>query len=86
MQLECPHEICDIIIEEFYMSLLCQNDNRIKKSEMSIRLNLCLVNCTNSLFVWIIYVYCNGFISECFPEARRTTVSISYSLGVIRVV
>jgi hypothetical protein len=53
---------------------------------MSIGLNLCLVNCTDSQFVWIIYVYCSGFISECFPEARRTTVSISYSQGVIRVV
>jgi hypothetical protein len=49
------------------MPLLCQNNNRIKKSEMSIGLNLCLVNCTNSLFVWIIYVYCSGFISERFP-------------------
>jgi hypothetical protein len=58
----------------------------IKKSEMSIGLNLCLVYCTDSLFVWIIYVYCNGFISERISEAKRTTVSISYSLGVIRVV
>jgi hypothetical protein len=60
------------------MPLPCQNNNRIKKSEMSIGLNLCLVNCTNSLFVWIIYVYCSGFISERFPEARITTMSISY--------
>jgi len=70
--------MCDIIIEEFYMLLLCQNNNRNKKLEMSIGLNLCLVNCTNSLFVWIIYVYCSGFISERFPEARITTMSISY--------
>jgi hypothetical protein len=53
---------------------------------MSIGLNLCLMNCTDSLFVWIIFVYCSGFISECFPEAKRTTMSISDSLGVIRVV
>jgi hypothetical protein len=68
------------------MPLLCQNNNRIKKSEMSIGLNICLVNSTDSLFVWIIYVYCSGFIYEHFPESRRTTMSISYSLGVIRVV
>jgi hypothetical protein len=68
------------------MPLLRQNNNKIKKSEMSIGLNLCLVNCIDSLVVWIIYVYCSGFISECLFEAKRTTVSISYSLGVIRVV
>jgi hypothetical protein len=68
------------------MPLLCRNNNMIKKSEMSIRLNLCLVNCTNSLFVWIIYVYCRGFIFERFPEAKRTTMSISYLLRVIHVV
>jgi len=75
-----------IIIEEFYMPLLCRNNNRIKKSEISIWLNLCLVNCIDSLFVWIIYVYCSGFISERLPKTKRTTVSISYSLGVIHVV
>jgi hypothetical protein len=68
------------------MPLLCRNNNRIKKSEMSIGLNLCLVNCTDLLFVWIIYVYCSGFISKRLPETKRTTVSISYSLGMIRVV
>jgi hypothetical protein len=68
------------------MLLLCRNNNMIKKSEMSIGLNLCLVNSTDSLFVWIISVYCSGFIFERFPEAKRTNVSISYSLGVIRVV
>jgi hypothetical protein len=68
------------------MPLLYRNNNRIKKLEISIGLNLCLVNCTDSLFVWIISVYCNGFISERFHEAKRITVSISYSLRVIHVV
>jgi hypothetical protein len=44
------------------------------------------VNRTDSLFVWIISVYCSCFISELFPEAKRAIVSISYSLRVIRVV
>jgi hypothetical protein len=30
--------MCDIIIEGFYIPLLCQNNNKIKKSEMSIGL------------------------------------------------
>jgi hypothetical protein len=60
-----------LLIEEFYMLLLYQNNNRIKKSKMSIGLNLCLVNCANSLFVWIIYVYCSGFIFERLPKAKK---------------
>jgi hypothetical protein len=44
------------------MPLLCQNNNRIKKSKMSIGLNPCLVNCTDSLVACIIYVYCSDYI------------------------
>jgi hypothetical protein len=41
----------------------------------------------NSLFACIIYVYIVVIISmNAFPEARRTTVSIFYSLRMIRVV
>jgi hypothetical protein len=29
------------------------------------------VNCIDSLFVWTISVYCSGFISERFPEAKN---------------
>jgi hypothetical protein len=32
------------------------------------------------------YIYCSDYICERFPKARRITVSISYSLGMIRVV
>jgi hypothetical protein len=45
------------------------------------------VNYINSLFACIIYVYIAVIISvNVVPEARRTTVIISYSLGMICVV
>jgi len=44
------------------MPLLCQNNNRIKKSEMSIGLKSMLGNCTDSLFACIIYVYSSDYI------------------------
>jgi hypothetical protein len=35
----------------------------------------------------VLYMYiCSDYICERFPEARRITVSISYSLMMIRVV
>jgi hypothetical protein len=59
------------MIEGFYMLLQYRNNNRIKKSEMSIGLNLCLVNCTDSLFACIIYVYCSEYIYGSIFVAGR---------------
>jgi hypothetical protein len=73
------------MIEGFYMPLLYRNNNRIKKSEISIGLNLCLMNCTDSLFACIIYVYCSEYICGSIFVAGRNCEYFLLTEGDIRV-